>query len=1281
MFGNVLETSILGTDVGESYDYDKRDRRTRTTIAPNTDDAVSLITEYNRLDQVTRTVDAGGFITQYFYDGKQDVESTVFAVGTPEEYTILYEHDDVGNQISISDPRSETLVTTRVFDGLGRVVELSQPFGSLDSPETATTFFEYDAIGNLISESDPRDPSLLTRYEYDAAGRMTQRTDAIGGEWVFGYDAGGNNTTRTTPIGQTETFYFDGLNRPLGVSDDLGNTSCNVYDAVGNVVAEIHPRAGLSACGVTTTSPSSFATLMTYDNLDRLVSVVDPEGDRTDYSYDNADRLLSVTDGRTFEGLGEFITRFEYDYRGNVVLEQRPGGISGIDEILTYEYEYSSRDQLLRTVDPRGVAIDYEYDALERRTKMTQQVSVDDHDAPDEVTEYRYDAASNLVEVIDPRGTFFNQTFTYDAANLIASETVNRGTPLVPGPTATTFYRYDAAGNEVEVIDPRGTYFTTTSVYDDLGRLVEVVEPRGLPGTPRPSAVTTFDYDAVSRITTQVGPLRDRSGERVTATFEYDDADRLLRSVDAIGAATRYEYDEAGNIETEIYEAHTTQGFQTAERMVQHEYDANNRIIATIDALDRRTTYTYDAIGQIVASTLPLHNGASNSSLNSFVYDGIGRLRESTDGLSQTTKFGYDGVGNQTSVTDPRGDFYTTVSEYDGLGRRVTLLETTGTPSAPGAVARTEFVYQDAGSVVREIDPRGPAFETVTHFDIEGQIGSIDQADGRSEGSLTRIRTDYEFDAAGFVVAERDHRGRIFDTLFQYDAVGNLLRIDSPVGSVDTPGRRIQQFTYNEEGKPTEVNGYGGVADVTRYEYDAAGRMTVAIDPLGNRTDWVVDRYGNRQQTSDRFGATTVTYDAGDRATRIIDALGQETRFNYAAVGDTETITQTDPRGNTHTTQFDVLGRPVVQINPLNQRTTFGYDAAGNPTRIIDANGVLHETEFDARNLPVRESNAVGTEDAISIHMNYDLLGREIRRTDPRDSQGNFYAVETEYDALSRPIRTTRSAATPTHPDSDRATSTDSNGQLVEEIFYDSAGNVIRVVPEGGESFAETFTYDLANRPTSHTMPTGVEDAERQSTTHYVYDNRDRLVETTNPLGHTTSWEYDLIDRVTQRRIASNERGDLVETYEYTDEFGGNRLTVTDATGTIAEVHHFDALGRVDRVEQRGNPDLIRQFDASGNLILEEQGRWSENYSYDARDYQVGITDAAGNTRVLEYDAVGNLLSDRLPGNSNAVEFTYDALNRVRTRTDGVGSATTYEYDAAGASDITHRWRRHIDHV
>ncbi|MEL6108778.1 MAG: RHS repeat-associated core domain-containing protein, partial [Planctomycetota bacterium] len=706
--------------------------------------------------------------------------------------------------------------------------------------------------------------------------------------------------------------------------------------------------------------------------------------------------------------------------------------------------------------------------------------------------------------------------------------------------------------------------------------------------------------------------------------------------------------------------------FLTGERVIEHEYDANNRVITTTDALDRRTTYTYDAVGQIVESTLPLSNGASNSSRNTFVFDGIGRLRESTDGLSQTTKFGYDGAGNQTSITDPRGDFYTVRSEYDGIGRLVSITEPTGTQSLPGPVATTEFFYEDAGSVVREIDPRGSAFESITYFDIEGQIASIDQADGRSAESLTRLRTDYEFDAAGFVVAERDHRGGIYDTLFQYDAVGNLLRIDSPVGTLETPGRRAQQFTYNEIGKPTEIIGYGGIADVTRYEYDAVGQMTAAIDPLGNRTDWVVDRYGNRQQTSDRFGATTVTYDAGDRATRIIDALGQETQFNYTVVAEMETIVQIDPRSNPHTTQFDVLGRPVVQINPLNQRTTFGYDAAGNPTRVIDANGVLHETEFDARNLPVRESNAVGTEDAISIHFTYDLLGREIRRTDPRDSQGNFYAVETAYDALSRPIRTTRSAATPTNPNAARATSAESNGQLVEEVFYDTAGNVIRIVPEGGDSFAETFTYDLANRPASHTLPTGVEDDERQSTIRYVYDNRDRLVETTDPLGHTTSWEYDLIDRVTRKTIASSERGDLVELYEYADEFGGNRLTVTDATGAVAEVHHYDVLGRVNRIEQRGNPDLIREFDASGNLTLEEQGRWRESYSYDARDYQVGITDAEGNTRVLEYDAVGNLLRDRSPGNINAVEFTYDALNRVSTRTDGVGAVTSYEYDAAG---------------
>jgi YD repeat-containing protein len=96
-------------------------------------------------------------------------------------------------------------------------------------------------------------------------------------------------------------------------------------------------------------------------------------------------------------------------------------------------------------------------------------------------------------------------------------------------------------------------------------------------------------------------------------------------------------------------------------------------------------------------------------------------------------------------------------------------------------------------------------------------------------------------------------------------------------------------------------------------------------------------------------------------------------------------------------------------------------------------------------------------------------------------------------------------------------------------------------------------------------------------TTSFVYDAKDRLVSTTDPLNHATGFGYDVVDN---RTVITNSLG-YTTTFTYdsvnrqaavTDALGnktqygydadGNRTSLTDAKGYIT-TYTLDALGRL----------------------------------------------------------------------------------------------------------------------
>lgn len=130
--------------------------------------------------------------------------------------------------------------------------------------------------------------------------------------------------------------------------------------------------------------------------------------------------------------------------------------------------------------------------------------------------------------------------------------------------------------------------------------------------------------------------------------------------------------------------------------------------------------------------------------------------------------------------------------------------------------------------------------------------------------------TSYTYDALGNPLTRTDPGGRL--TSFKYTPTGLLEQVLRADGSATT-------YEYDPVGRPTEISGPEGT---NYYFYDAAGRVTAAIDVLGRPvTREVSNGLTTRYRWTDAGQlAQTATYGSGGH---LIQGWGYE----YDAAGNT----------------------------------------------------------------------------------------------------------------------------------------------------------------------------------------------------------------------------------------------------------------------------------------------------------------------------------------------------------------------------------------------------------
>jgi RHS repeat-associated protein len=374
--------------------------------------------------------------------------------------------------------------------------------------------------------------------------------------------------------------------------------------------------------------------------------------------------------------------------------------------------------------------------------------------------------------------------------------------------------------------------------------------------------------------------------------------------------------------------------------------------------------------------------------------------------------------------------------------------------------------------------------------------------------------------------------------------------------------------------------------------------------------------------------------------------------------------------------------------------TTYTYDAYGRVRTVTDPDGYAITTDYDVFDRPTRRTYPDGTYDTTT----YDRLDVSTRR----DRAGRI--TRYSYDALRRLIATrdpagrvvTQQWSVTGDPDA----LVDANGNRTA-WERDVQGRVVREVRADGIT-ATLYSYGAR---TGRLLT--VTDPKDQVTTYaYAADNQRLSMTFTNAQIATpsVSFTYD----AAYSRLASVIDGAGVTTYAYHAPGlpGGGRVASVDgplATDTIT--YTYDALGRIESRGINGTANLVTWgFDTLGRVELETNLLGTFTYAYDGLTSRLASVihpngqtssysyfDNLGDRRLqtihhkypsgatlakfdYTYDTVGNIVTWRQQGDSDAVLWTYgyDRANQLTSAikaaepTQGVLTRYAYAYDPAG---------------
>ncbi|HEX3655331.1 MAG TPA: hypothetical protein VHV55_05985, partial [Pirellulales bacterium] len=558
------------------------------------------------------------------------------------------------------------------------------------------------------------------------------------------------------------------------------------------------------------------------------------------------------------------------------------------------------------------------------------------------------------------------------------------------------------------------------------------------------------------------------------AAYDPDTLEVTLRA-DA-GLIQSYEYDDDGNLEFELAQ---NGEYGDLVLVASYTYDTSGPVIQVstqTDALGNTTSYSYAyhaGTSQVAekVTTLPVvdptHNGSGATITQREIYDTYGNMNWERGPRGFIDYFNYD-VTTGARVLQIEDVNDTLISMPTDL---VDDLGLWSTPAGGGAHLETDYTVDNQGRTVQVLGPTHDIILSSTDEDGDTTYSS----NARRTATWTIYQDDINeiWTSGGY--AAPSGGGYAYTlvnpvTIQQFDDDGKLLAtiaatksdISGPLSASDSfPQSSYVAWTvqaYNDSGDltatrvykliPTSGSGSSGTHyDETDYGYTALDLQNKVRSPGGTITRTVYDalnRVASVYVGTNDNGATDEDPTGGG-------AGGNNMVCTQANVYDGGGV------GDSNVTQSTVY----VDSTSTNDRVTnYGYDWRNRRTSVTGPLGFYQENTYDDANRVIqtdqRNTSAGGT-----------LLARS----------------QTLYDEQGRVYQQLRWEVDP-------ATGALGNS-LVDNTWYDEAGNVIKSQPSGSQAFTKA-SYDGLGRQigqyTGYFATSGVDDYTTVDETNKIFE-------------------------------------------------------------------------------------------------------------------------------------------------------------------------------------------------
>lgn len=893
--------------------------------------------------------DPSGNITRYGYDASgransvidpvQQSRSMLYNAGTTDfhekdggvwKYTYNAHAGRLMEKVAPDDGTTSQLQRTSSFtyysNGLMK---------SMTEPGTAglryTTFYTYDSMGNMTTESIPLDctalginPALIT----DPASDNRIKT-------AFRYQYDLTNSNRAFK------------NRIASISDERGgNLLTTTYhystDAEGYLVTTI-------------TDPSLHSTIIRQHADGRIKEVTDANQVKTKLEYDNYFKNLYFVEGPS--GIRAYYS--SYDFGGNNMDSQ----VADFDGVMRRNVHKS-------------------YDARNR----LREVTITANGQSDTVTTYGYDDNDNLNSVKDAEQKETKYLYNFNRQVIKITDASQKNTNLVYGGSGCpscgggvdklttvedamqqrTIYSYDKHGRLEYETDPKGKKYHYT--YHPSGKLDKKYNATS--GTD--VLMVTYSYNSSGQLT---GKQYATGGNN--ASYQYDNNGRLQTASNANISYTFSNYTggsykgrlknivDITNNRTVSYDQYTNIGQRrqitvsdsTGSRTTGYQYDNANRPWY-ITAGTKVFTYLYDKLGR--RDTISYPNGITAK----HTYDNLDRLTGITHSKGAATitfanYSGFDKTSNRKSRITPAGtDSYT----YDDVYRLKTAITPNGTEnydyddvgnrrSGPGpkdnAYAhdganrmthgkQLGYDYDDAGNQTTRTIPNAPDKGWTLTWDLENRLTQMQRTRKNSNGEVIESRTiDFKYDPFNRRIEKKlttffNGVTKVSSWSYLYDGSDIAVEYFTDNGTTSTtyfthgPGidehlameRSGQNYYYLADGlgSITALTNESAVP-VQTYSYDSFGvsKQTSGFRNsfmfAGREWDWEAGLYYNRYRYYDPSEGRFISKDPISFAGGDVNlfAYVQNNPINFADPNGLEAISETWSLWNKFKKPFDAV--------------------------------------------------------------------------------------------------------------------------------------------------------------------------------------------------------------------------------------------------------------------------------------------------------------------------------------------------------------------------------------